>query len=518
MLNVMRENLRHLKWVLWLTAISMVLYLGSYFACGGSAAGPSAWAARVNGVEIDTQTLRRYALQIERSHRDLLGENYEQLRPQLRIGSQAIQLAIQRELVLQDAERLGLAAVPEDIVNAIQEDVRFLGPDGRFIGREKYTSLVERGVPGGVTEFETAVAEDVVIEKWRNLIRQSVSVGEDELEKLFRERTEKTAINYVIVRSSDQDFDTEVADDDVQGWYDSHLDDYHRDDGLRVRYVVVDRADLMTQIEITDEELRQHYEENQANYTRPEMREARHILFRVDPNASDEEKQEIRQNAETTRQRVLAGEDFAELARVLSEDEVSGARGGDLGMFPRERMVPPFSEAAFNTAVGELAPVTETQFGFHVIEVTGEQTAGTTPLEEVTQSLRQTLTVQRAQERVADEARRLRDAITTPDVFDEIADREGLIIESAFVTGDDRLVALGASPDFVPTLFDIGPGSVSEPLNVRSGLAIVAVDVEVPAGVAPIDEIRNEIATDVLNDRARARALESARTSLDARR
>jgi peptidyl-prolyl cis-trans isomerase D len=185
-------------------------------------------------------------------------------------------------------------------------------------------------------------------------------------------------------------------------------------------------------------------------------------------------------------------------------------------MFPRERMVPPFSEAAFNTAVGELAPVTETQFGFHVIEVTGEQTAGTTPLEEVTQSLRQTLTVQRAQERVADEARRLRDAITTPDVFDEIADREGLIIESAFVTGDDRLVALGASPDFVPTLFDIGPGSVSEPLNVRSGLAIVAVDVEVPAGVAPIDEIRNEIATDVLNDRARARALESARTSLDA--
>jgi peptidyl-prolyl cis-trans isomerase D len=320
----------------------------------------------------------------------------------------------------------------------------------------------------------------------------------------------------VIVRSSDQDFDTEVADDDVQSWYDSHLDDYHRDDGLRVRYVVVDRADLMTQIEITDEELRQHYEENQANYTRPEMREARHILFRVDPNASDEEKQEIRQNAETTRQRVLAGEDFAELARVLSEDEVSGARGGDLGMFPRERMVPPFSEAAFNTAVGELAPVTETQFGFHVIEVTGEQTAGTTPLEEVTQSLRQTLTVQRAQERVADEARRLRDAITTPDVFDEIADREGLIIESAFVTGDDRLVALGASPDFVPTLFDIGPGSVSEPLNVRSGLAIVAVDVEVPAGVAPIDEIRNEIATDVLNDRARARALESARTSLDA--
>src|SRR5690606_26213959 len=85
-------------------------------------------------------------------------------------------------------------------------------------------------------------------------------------------------------------------------------------------------------------------------------------------------KEAVRREAEALLARLQGGEDFAALAREHSSDEGSAARGGDLGWFPRGRMVPPFEEAAFGnepgTLVGELV---ESQFGFHIIEVLGRR-------------------------------------------------------------------------------------------------------------------------------------------------
>src|SRR5690606_27816787 len=74
------------------------------------------------------------------------------------------------------------------------------------------------------------------------------------------------------------------------------------------------------------------------------------------------------------RQRVLAGEDFATLARQYSDDQASGQRGGDLGFFDRSRMVEPFADAAYALDdVGDLSDVVETNFGYHLIKLTGRK-------------------------------------------------------------------------------------------------------------------------------------------------
>ncbi len=73
--------------------------------------------------------------------------------------------------------------------------------------------------------------------------------------------------------------------------------------------------------------------------------------------------------ANELRSRILAGEDFAALARAYSDDTGSGANGGDLGWFGKGRMVAPFEEAAFSLPLNQVSEPVKTDFGYHLIEV-----------------------------------------------------------------------------------------------------------------------------------------------------
>jgi hypothetical protein len=127
---------------------------------------------------------------------------------------------------------------------------------------------------------------------------------------------------------------------------------------LRDQVIQVDTA-------LSDEEVQEAYER-----TLPGARiRARHILLRFPENATPAQTDSVRALAESLRSRLVAGEDFATLASEYSQDTGSGANGGDLGSFGRGEMVPPFEEAAFSLAVGDISEVVETTFGLHIIRV-----------------------------------------------------------------------------------------------------------------------------------------------------
>jgi parvulin-like peptidyl-prolyl isomerase len=95
---------------------------------------------------------------------------------------------------------------------------------------------------------------------------------------------------------------------------------------------------------------------------------ARHILIGVSADATDTTRAEARRKAESIRAELLAGKDFAALAEQYS-DCLSKTRGGDIGTFRREWMIKPFWDAAFKQKPGEIGPIVETSFGFHIIQV-----------------------------------------------------------------------------------------------------------------------------------------------------
>jgi len=135
----------------------------------------------------------------------------------------------------------------------------------------------------------------------------------------------------------------------------------------------------------SQEEVERFYEEiKAAQFTSPETRCARHILFNKDQ----------REQAEEVKGQLQDGGDFAQLAQEFSQDPGSAENGGDLGCLGRGETVPDFEEAVFGAEQGEIVGPVETEFGYHVIEVTDIREEATQPLSEVEAQIRDQLTTE----------------------------------------------------------------------------------------------------------------------------
>jgi len=130
-----------------------------------------------------------------------------------------------------------------------------------------------------------------------------------------------------------------------------------------------------------------------------ERARARHILVRVSPNASKEEKATAFKKIKDIQARLKKGEEFAELAKKYSDDPGSKDRGGDLGYFSRGDMVPAFDKAAFALDVGQTSDIVETDFGYHIIQLEEKKAAAKMSLEEIKDDLREYLFQQRGAKR-----------------------------------------------------------------------------------------------------------------------
>ena len=135
--------------------------------------------------------------------------------------------------------------------------------------------------------------------------------------------------------------------------------------------------------EVTDEQAKAFYDSNMKEFEQPETVKATHILFMVDADAPADVVKQKEDAATKAAERAAAGEDFTKLAKELSEEPGAAESGGDLGFFPKDRMVPEFAEVAFAQNVGDISKPVKTQFGWHIIKVTDKKNAGTVPFDQV---------------------------------------------------------------------------------------------------------------------------------------
>ena len=141
---------------------------------------------------------------------------------------------------------------------------------------------------------------------------------------------------------------------------------YVADDFLSKEYLA---KVVMKDVAVSEADLKEFYVRNKENMAVPEQVRARHILFKVEPAASKDEKNQAKARAEAVLKQVQAGEDFAKLAAAHSDDAESKAKGGDLGYFTPGKMVPEFEGVAFYTNPGETSEIVETKYGYHIIKV-----------------------------------------------------------------------------------------------------------------------------------------------------
>jgi peptidyl-prolyl cis-trans isomerase D len=465
----------------------------------------------VDGHAISAQDFLQIARSQDDYYRKLLGGQYEPMKKNLKLGSQAIQGLVDRQLILAEARALGLKTTKEAISKAILENPEFKDPSGNFVGKDRYTDFVGQNFDGGVEAFEHRIAEDLLTKQWIEVMTASARISDAEIEQAWRSRNVRAAADYVFVPSSPGPGDQSVDASTLVAWHASHPDQYRRPETRKVRLIVVERQAQVANTKISDADVKSDYDAHASEFTRPEQRRMRHILLKFPAEASEADKASVREKAKAVLARAQKGEDFAVLARTMSEDTSPPRRGGSrvgsaAAPWPSLSKTPPFA-----TAPGQFAPIVEASYGVHIIQVEEAREAGTTPFEEVKANIRRRLELQKAQVLATAEAQRLAAEVKKPADLDAVAAKAGLKIEERLVPGEDGAIALGASPEFTSAVSSMTPGQVSPPLGVARGLAIVACTEIVPSGVLPLAEVSDRVKADVLAERGRQAALVAAR-------
>lgn len=129
------------------------------------------------------------------------------------------------------------------------------------------------------------------------------------------------------------------------------------------------QSELTRDVSITPAEVRQFFERIPEDSLPLIGAEVEIMQIVIEPQVTPEDDAEVRRKLKDLRDRVLQGEDFAALAALYSEDEGTAVKGGELGFTGRGQLDEDFAAAAFNLDKGEVSPIIETQFGYHIIQL-----------------------------------------------------------------------------------------------------------------------------------------------------
>jgi len=200
-----------------------------------------------------------------------------------------------------------------------------------------------------------------------------------------------------------------------------------------VEFVVLDLDTLKQRVTVPEEELRRSYQENLPRFSTPEERRASHILVKTDAGASADQKKAARTKAEGLLAQIKQSPAvFAELARKNSDDPGSAVNGGDLEFFGRGAMVKAFDEAAFKLKKGEVSGLVETEYGFHIIQLTDVRGGDAQPFEAVRAQIEDEARKQLAQRQYAEAAERFTNSVyEQPDSLKPVADELKLTVQTA---------------------------------------------------------------------------------------
>ncbi len=514
MLRTMRENLKSLSVILWLVIAAFILSVfvtwgmkGSY---GGGEMGQGV-VATVDGEPIDYKEFQQ-ALNNQRNlYRSLYKERYQEMLQNLDLEQSVLDSLVDQKVALNEARSLGISVTPEEVQKRILEMPAFQ-QDGRFIGQDLYRQILEMNNIT-VQTFEKMVGDEIVFNRYRDLITDSVVVSEDNVRSEYMKQNEKATIEYVYFDHSLFKDQVVIDDDALAAWYDEHQEDYRESEKREVRFLLVDARQVQDRVELTDDDIEYYYQDNRdSQFYSPDQVRASHILLKTNTTMSDEEKAALRQRAEELLAEARDGADFAKLAEEHSEDS-SASRGGDLGFFAEGAMVKPFSDAAFALAPGEISEVVDSPFGYHIILVTEKKAEGYQPLEEVRERIERTLKMEYARDEVPEVAAELMDRLDQGETFEDLAGPEGagFIIRDATFGYEDNIPFIGRNPDFADAAFGLTePGAVAGPVTVPQGSAIISLVSVIEPHVPALEEKRQEVESTYRMEQAKSLARAAA--------
>ncbi|HMM51228.1 MAG TPA: SurA N-terminal domain-containing protein [Burkholderiaceae bacterium] len=459
--------------------------------------------------------------------RQMLGERFDSsMLDNDAARAQILDGLIAQRVLLAEAIDKRIAVSDEQLRRAIGAIPGLVGSDGKF-DIDRYRQLL-RSQGKSEQMFESEMRSDLALQALPEAISQTAFVPASLVDRMIALGEQTREVRELLFRTADYAAKVNPGDEQLRAWYERNAQAFEVPENARVEYLVLSGDAVARQIEVPEADARAYYEQNKARYGTPEERRASHILVKVEPGASEEQKNAARTRAEELLAKLKAGADFATLAKAESQDPGSAASGGDLGFFTRDTMVKPFADAAFALKEGETSGVVQSEFGFHIIRLTQVKPAAQRDFESVRASIEGEIRAQKAAARFADAAETFSNLVyEQADSLAPAAQRFGLQVQSAdevtragnpklpreHPLNNPRLLAALFSADSIATRRN------TEAVDVGGNTLVSARVVEHrPARREPFETVKAQVRERVVNEEAHKLALQAGEARLKALR
>ena len=309
-LKWLRDNLRHLKFVLWGVVIVFVLLVFVDWGSGRGTGGVADVALKIGRREVSEQDFVEQVRRIQDLYQRQLGDNWEQFRNQIDLGQQAVQQIVERQLLLDEAKQVGLIVSAQELKDEILGLSVFSNERGEFVGQDMYQRIL-RNNRTTAAAFENQLSEDLLLRKLQGMVQEGIWVADKEVDETIRRENDNVDARAVQLRYERFLSDVVVDDDQARAFFEAHADDFRRPEERVIRYLVVETNKLRRLLEVDDAELAAYYQEHIEDFREGEEVQASHILIRVAPGASASEKAEAQLKAQQVAQLAFTGADFA---------------------------------------------------------------------------------------------------------------------------------------------------------------------------------------------------------------
>lgn len=368
MFDFVYRHKRALQLVLALLIIPPFAFFGvdSYLRGGDS----TATVATVNGQKISQQEFNVALREQQERLQQMTGGKLDPAmldNPEMRFN--VAEALASRSLMLQQAERSRMVTTDQQLQIILGQAPAFQ-ENGKF-SKDLYENFLKTRGKSEV-QFESEMRRDLMLSQVNDAYGEANFLPRTVVQQLSRlMETQREASLFTLTPAS---FETKVSveGDASKKYYDSRQDEFRTPEQVRVEYVVLSLDALLPNQKVDPEDVKKAFDDQAKRVQVQEQRQASHILIAVDAKASAEDKQKARAKAEDLLKQVKAKPAaFADIAKANSQDPGSAVNGGDLGNFKRADMVKPFSDAAFGMKVGDISGVVESEFGLHIIKLTG---------------------------------------------------------------------------------------------------------------------------------------------------
>lgn len=437
--------------------------------------------------------------------------------PELRLGV-AEGLVNQRLLWVQ-ATRANLTATDQQL-RAMLEQAPVFQDNGKFSLDLYRQYLKTRGK--GELEFEGELRRDLLMRQVDDAYTESAFLPRTVVQRMLKLTETQREVSTFTFAPERFESKATVEGGAAKKYYDSRLDEFRLPEQVRVEYVALTIDSLLPSTTVDPEEVKKSYDDVASKSQVQESRQASHILITADAKAPAEEKQKAKAKAEDLLKQIKSKPaSFADLAKAHSQDPGSAEKGGDLGSFKRGDMVKAFSAAAYDMKVGDIAGPVETEYGYHIIKLTGITEGKLPSFESMRGQLETDLKRQRAGKKFAELAEQFNNAaFEQSDSLKAAADlAKAPLQQSAWFSRNAATDARLSNPKLLQAIFSdevLKNKRNTEAVEVTPGTLVAARLLEHrPSTVRPFDNVQAEISTKLQRQRATQLAAQEGRAALE---